>query len=312
MTFRKNHKLNPKTKTVNFVLAKSGLGDILNFLPALNWIAETQPHVNGVIYCNDWLELVAKHFFNKFSTWRIRPVEWLAKEVVQRTPTYFIDQTRGYVNPAGAHLVDLGFIYFTNQATAPVGFSHLLQFDDSLRKAQITSGVGKYAVITPVATCSNRGMDVFLFDKLKTHTLSLGLEVVVLGKETNPPTKDYSRCINLINKTSLMEAASIIQNAALVIGVDNGLLHLAGMTKTPIVFGYTTVSSKLREPRRPHGVCVNVEIPESLLPCISCNEKMRFTFSHDFKYCFYKDDKCVEILSQSDLWFKAIDEILTV
>jgi heptosyltransferase-2 len=50
------------------------------------------------------------------------------------------------------------------------------------------------------------------------------------------------RVINLIGKTSLSEALSIIGGARLIVSNDSGLMHLAGFLGTPLVaiFGSTS------------------------------------------------------------------------
>ncbi len=52
---------------------------------------------------------------------------------------------------------------------------------------------------------------------------------------------DYENGLNLINKTDTLEIAAIMDKATAVIGMDGGLIHVAGFTDTQIVAGYTLV-----------------------------------------------------------------------
>ncbi len=51
----------------------------------------------------------------------------------------------------------------------------------------------------------------------------------------------YSQGINLINQTDTLEAAAVIAGAKAIVGLDSGLIHVAGFTDTEIVAGYTLV-----------------------------------------------------------------------
>ena len=61
---------------------------------------------------------------------------------------------------------------------------------------------------------------------------------VFLGKSHLDLNEDYdlSEGVDFIGRTLLFDALRIIDCAEMVIGIDNGLLHLAACTKTPIVW----------------------------------------------------------------------------
>jgi ADP-heptose:LPS heptosyltransferase len=112
-------------------------------------------------------------------------------------------------------------------------------------------------------------------------------------------------------KTTLIEAGNIIAGAQVICGLDNGLLHLAGCTDTPIVAAYTTVRPEHRLPYR-HGSlgsgCYVVE-PDEDLACRFCQSNMDFEFTHDFRDCFYKDFKCTKQIT-ADKFIRKLDELL--
>ena len=94
--------------------------------------------------------------------------------------------------------------------------------------------------------------------------------------------------VDLRNKTSIAELASIMSASMAVCGIDSGPVHLAGTTHTPVVCGYTSVSSENRIPVREHGVTIAIE-PN--LSCIGCESKWHSTY-WNFENCYHKHAAC--------------------
>lgn len=55
-------------------------------------------------------------------------------------------------------------------------------------------------------------------------------------------------CVDLINKTTIQEAAIIVKNAKLLVAVDGGLMHLGIAQNAPIIAIFKTIHSKYRSP----------------------------------------------------------------
>jgi hypothetical protein len=110
--------------------------------------------------------------------------------------------------------------------------------------------------------------------------------------------------VDLRNKTSIAELATIMSKSRAVCGVDSGPIHLAGTTSTPIICGYTSVSAEVRIPVRQHGITIPIE-PE--LKCIGCESKWHSTY-WNFENCFYKTAECVNMLT-SDKFIEAFQKI---
>ncbi len=72
-----------------------------------------------------------------------------------------------------------------------------------------------------------------------------GARVVELGRDTEP----IGVGLNLINKTSVREAACILHHASFLIACDSGLMHLALAANTPVValFGPTEPAILIRD-----------------------------------------------------------------
>jgi ADP-heptose:LPS heptosyltransferase len=84
--------------------------------------------------------------------------------------------------------------------------------------------------------------------------------VVAIGKDSsetgffnvNKPVHDIDNqnVINLMNQTSISESWHLINDAAVVITMDSGILHLAGTTETPIIELGSPINPEFRRPRR--------------------------------------------------------------
>lgn len=124
----------------------------------------------------------------------------------------------------------------------------------------------------------------------------------------NPSTSPFtapSYGIDLRNKTSIPELASIISKSLAVVGVDSGILHLAGTTKTPIIASYTNVDWKFRLPVRKEGTTLVVE-PDS--KCRYCSSHWLMDF-YNFANCYTGKFTCVNSLT-ADKYITALEMVL--
>ena len=313
-------------KRANFVLNYGGIGDYICWLTSLTWVAKYHSHILGYVYAPKFFLPIVEHVFKPYPRFKIYDKKELTDEAVKDYPTY-IPTDKHTLNCTGSNLIDLGFAYYTNKMPAPeyhrnyeklrvedlphLNHERFNQFTDMAKKY-------RYAVLTPYYTHENRRMPAKVFNRIKAHLISKKIVPVLIGQEAWAERKvsmdnefDFHGCIDLLNKTTLLEAARVISHAVMVIGVDNGLLHLAGMTDIPIVYGYTIVPPELREPRRSVGITINV-LPAEEVSCRYCMSRMRFQFNHDFNFCIYKDNACVESLNDFNPWEKAINRIIEV
>ena len=120
----------------------------------------------------------------------------------------------------------------------------------------------KYVCLLPTILHKNRGLPQNTSYRLAYHFQKRGMTPVFLGKNTTitdtfnkstyssrSPTAGQGM-IDLIDQTSILEAAKIMEGSQCVFGMDTGLIHLAAMTDVKIVCGYTTVDPSLRMPYR--------------------------------------------------------------
>lgn len=313
-------------RRANFLLSKGGMGDFINYLSAIIWILKNTPqlilHIYTHKYFMSFVAFVLDDFNDKFEVKDIKDFQNRDRKFY---PTY--DCPVYPVNGTGAHLIDLGFQYFANLSPPPADGNYLpypnyspidiCQFNLPKKFAVLTPG----ASIHPGATTPLRSMPGSLLNTLSDHLNSIGVTPVYLGVtrvgEGRPilygKDYDFSKGLNLINQTSIVEAAAIMYNAEMVIGIDNGLLHLAATTDTPIIFGYTVASPQHRQPRRAKGLTINVYPDVRELGCTFCQSQIRFLYTWDSaRNCLYNDLKCLEIMARPKVWIESINKILGI
>jgi len=319
----------PQTKfgaiRINFVLTQGGIGDYICHMPAFIWIAEKNPHVYGRIFVNPPFDDVARHIMKPYPHFEVYDLNRLLSVVENGEPVIDPATFQRFIAATGAHLMDLGFMMYCNFSHPPQGYGFMpsLMHVEPSKDYELPKN---YAVLTPGATGDTRRMKGQYLNELSRYLLSLDITPVYLGKkdfaflgkESDYYAKvdeefDPSFGIDLREVTTLLDTAFIIKNARLILGVDNGLLHIAGCTETPIIFGHTITTVEHRAIRRPKGITINLTLEKKSLPCIGCQSEMRFILNHRFKRCIYDDYLCLDYLFANDCatWKKAIDQILT-
>jgi hypothetical protein len=117
----------------------------------------------------------------------------------------------------------------------------------------------KYAVIHPVNSWPNRTWSQDNWTKLCEELIKWGYIVVAVGKDSSetgffnvqkPVHEMGNNIINLMNQTSISETWHLINDAAVVITMDSGILHLAGTTETPILELGSPINPEFRRPYR--------------------------------------------------------------
>jgi ADP-heptose:LPS heptosyltransferase len=99
----------------------------------------------------------------------------------------------------------------------------------------------------------------------------LGAVVVQLGNDVNTGTGPcvaprIPQTIDWVGKWSLAESVAAIGQMDLLIGIDSGLLHLAGSVGTPCVGLFGAVDGALRLPPETPSRCVMGDVP-----CLRCH-----------------------------------------
>lgn len=291
---------------LNILFDDGGLGDCIARLPAVKFIYNNHPHVNIQLYIPDFFYDFAKACL-KGTEKRITINKWSSGGKLHKSgyPTRQF-RTNSYGN-LGVHLTEHAFHILCNTVPDDKNAYNYLKPDLTNTKIEQFNLPENYAVISTGYTASVREFKTEFINEISGYMLSRNIVPVFLGKRQTASGSghviqgtfnteiDYSVGIDLIDKTDLLQATKICQNSKAVVGLDNGILHLAGSTDVPIVGGFTTVNPNHRMPYRNGvlGYLYYPVVPETSLKCRFCQSNMQFTFNHEFTKCYYEDLKCL-------------------
>lgn len=288
---------------------QGGLGDILCCFPAMKYIQDNYKHVVPYFYVPDYALEIAK---NALPGMIIRPFSKGKQSWNTTFPARVM--AHGEANPTSmaTHLVDFAF---ARLADKQVDITHKNYIQLNLKRVDIGKFAlpENYVILTTGYTAIVREWPSQSINAVANYLVGRNIVPVFLGnKQTSigvaklengqsadivgrfDEAIDFSRGINLIEQTTLLEAAAIIAKSKALIGVDNGLTHLAAMCgDVPIVIGYTTVKPEHRLPIRHNSLGYNcyTVTPDDSLKCRFCQSNWEFVYNHDFRNCYYKERK---------------------
>ncbi len=276
-----------------------GLGDLIAALPVVQYAIDNFKHMHILFWVPDYsYELVEKTLTGDYL---LKIFSEYKKGITPVIPGVALTK---YADIALAtHLTDVASISFLNKILKPKEKNYLsINTHTDLTKYNLPE---KYVVITIAHTTEVREFLPEKINAIVQYVKSKGYTSVFLGKETSDcgtghvikgnvnERTNLNEGINLLEKTSLLEAYEIMKYAKVVVGLDNGLLHLAAMSDVFIVSGFTSVEPFHREPFR-HNVqgwgWISIVPPESL-KCRGCQSKWVMNFGLDFRNCYYKETK---------------------
>ena len=303
------------TQHENFLIDIGGVGDNIGCLPVYRYVLDVHPHVIPHIWVPDYFvdfakacllpsraiirPFSSKHLFNASFPGRV-----LGSNQHQNLRTHIVDHAfhvLADVSPDDCH---------KNYPQA--NLTHIKNIVE----------LKNYGVVTTGFTSSAREFKAEKINEISRFMLGKGITAVFLGATQVPNGAghlietafaeeiDFSTGRDLRGKTTLLEAAKIISEAKFILGVDNGLLHLAGCTDTPIIGGFTTVKPEHRMPYRKDVLGWNFwpVTPKSDLACRFCQSNWSYTYYHDYRNCYYGDRKCVDELDACE-FMQAIEGI---
>lgn len=283
-----------------------GIGDYIHWTRAIQCAIETNPHIYGYIVtpfffyelAHLWLSRYADRFEIKVSS------DFEKEKYLEDIPCVAPNRSQ-YANAGGFHLFDLGFVYYLQNEKVTPGYEEIPRIEGDEADISRFALPEKYAVITVMATARNRLLNSDVINGLAEFYRAKGITPVFLGKRK--VAKDYGGkedqgiktkdTIDLRDETTLVEAACVMARAHSVVGLDNGLLHLASCSAVPVVSIYTSVDPKTRQPPRRPGVKSVVIVPPEELKCRFCQSRMRYIIGHDFVNCLYDDYACTKNLT---------------
>lgn len=309
-----------KQEHLNVQFNNGGLGDCIANLPAVIYMRDNCPHLIQHVWVPDYFlhlskKLVPGVYIRSLSE---------AKDKYKQFIGAGVQMHNDAVTNMGAHMVDIGFQLLCDRQV-PIehkNYPTLNTQNIDIKKFKLPK---EYVILTVGFTAPVREMLPSVANAIIDYCKSKNMPVVVLGshsaktghtnghiiKGTFKEEIKFQDTINLVNKTSLTEATAIIAKSKCIVGLDNGLLHLAGLTEAPIIAGFTTVLPEHRLPIRHNEVgwnCYTVE-PEQSLECRGCQSRMVHVFDHDFRECYYGDYICISQLT-ADKYINHIEKFV--
>ena len=329
---------NPQQK-INILATTGALGDTISTFPTLKILVE-RGHIEKLFVDKRYIDLYHLFFpseilVNLADAMTIIP----AHEVTPDIPREVIDPETGEARfldypinpniplvrtlqplPTSIHseLVDCFSLALCDSILKPAQKNYP-RIDSA--KLPVNPMAGRnYVVIAYGATTEHRRMLPSVMAGLVDHFKEREIEVVLLGKRDHDlkcngtmvkPTFDAipDGVVDLIDQTSIPEALAIIQGAKLMVGLDNGLIHLAALTDVPIVVGYTTVDPYYRLPYRHSAKGWNCHVVEPTSECRYCQTETFCTYGIDFLRCQTRSKDCMNSLSLS-LWLAQVEQAL--
>lgn len=300
---------------VNIFLTNGGFGDYICRLPAIKKCLEMYPHAFLHVVGSEGFNSIVRAALGEFPNINITTLDQLSD--VQIKGRHSITFKHYWRTNLRTHLIDDGF-YFIIDRLPEKSWRNYLQI------APIEHGFSlpeDYIVVTTGYTAEVRAPNAPDFNELVSYAKSLGIATVFLGSNSSKATTvdikaefseeiDFSNGIDLRNQTSFLQAHSVIAGSMGIFGIDNGLIHLAGMTEVPIVVGYTSVEPEFRLPIRHNQLGWNCQTLVPKVGCRFCQSRMQFEFGHDFRTCYYGDAVCRTEVTAGGKLKKALDNIL--
>jgi ADP-heptose:LPS heptosyltransferase len=323
------------TEIHNFVLNHAALGDMLTSLPAIVYARQFYtPDLKLRVWLPAWhMDLVA-HLLAPYGEFELRDFATFPRKFDDRkqadlgpisyNAAIFDQHTRCRV-----HMVDYAFNFLLNArpesmeqrsyvTKAPLGPRPYLPWTDGSAgpwhaQAYVVFPVGatsdnklfRASVMGPIMQwCLDRGYRVVIVGTKTSHThtkVDGELKAVTIREQTDLlPPGVFKHCVDMRERTTLLELRDVLGHAAAVVGVDGGTMHLAGTTDVPIIFASGTTLPKHRYIARhgSHTYKIRYVGPRNL-ECYGCQSNWPLTTLH-FTKCVYGDNACMEQLHPDD------------
>lgn len=303
---------------INFLLNTGGIGDNIAALPAMSFIRKNYPWVTPYLYVPDYFVPVARNIIPDMI---IRP---FSKGEKLFNGTWIGRQTllKGHDSLA-THLVDYNFHALCNRQV-PIEDKNYLSLNLNWIHTDKFKLPKDYVCIATGYTAPIRKFSGHTINEIVDYLAKRNITTVFLGSKqaytggavndiisTFPSEIDYSKGINLVDETSLLEAGKIIAGSKALVAIDCGLMHIAGCTEAPIIGGYTSVAPELRMPYRHNELgwnCYPIVPPDSE-PEKFMQSQLDFVYNKDFKFSWLGNDNLVNSL-KAEYFIEKLNQIL--
>lgn len=309
-----------QVKAFNVHFGAGGLGDNIARLPAVRYLAARAPNTVLTVLVPDYFQELAYKLLHLPNVRYIRFSDALKdKAGLLFDPSAPAATTDGQHTTLKTHLTDHAFHTLCdshNDSVLDKSYPTIPPPKHRLSRVILTTGYTAAVRQWGPAETVNK-VARFCQDTLGYEVIWLGEKTAALGNEhkieaTFTEGVDYKIGHDLRGKTTLVEALAAINRSALVVGLDNGLLHLAGCTTTPVVAAYTNLAPALRIPYGAEKQWHAITPPKST--CNQCQSSAYLDLDSDFRLCpTYPLDAttCSRAISYVD-WERAIRRALNV
>jgi ADP-heptose:LPS heptosyltransferase len=314
-------------KEHRFILNHGALGDMITSLPAIIHARTTiDPILKMIVYVAPWQVDLVKHLlapYGEFDVESIATVPLGKKERMEKwgegAPNSMNAAIANTHTRNRVHMVDYAFNFLIDarpETMAQRSYPVLAPLGPRAIE-------GKYIVVPIGATSDNKLFRASVMTPILQWALDAGYTPVIVGTKMSHtraemgegklsdvlqirdqadliPAEIVAKCVDMREKTTLLELRDLLGHAAAVIGVDGGTLHLAGTTDTNIIFASGTTLPKHRYIARFGDPQHKIRyVGPRDLECAGCQSNWTLT-RWDFRECAYGDNACMELLHPDD------------
>lgn len=285
----------PTEQHVNVLLADGGMGDLLCALVATDYNIRNYKHCTFNVWVPDYMLDFTKHVLTRGAV--IRPYSKAKNKYNEKLPGVTTKWGKSFHTPMRTHPVDYSFHMLTDKHIYNLNEKNYLQVRPDEIDVSRFKLPEKYVVIASAAVVACKSMPPETANAIIDYLLGKGYTPVFLGRritdvgiqdmtiEANSLNVNYQKGINLLDRTSLLESAKIMSDAKAVVGMDGGLIHLAGFTDTEIIAGFTLVSPDHIAPIRKgtQTYKFHAVVPDEDIPNRFYQTNMNFNFNEDMR-----------------------------
>jgi heptosyltransferase-2 len=137
----------------------------------------------------------------------------------------------------------------------------------------------RYIVLNPAGSSVTKNWPIEYYERfavLWNTTVDDQTKFLILGTDRIVAKAEYlkqqlgSKIINLVNATSATEALILLQKAQFVLTEDSGLMHMAWISRIPLVALFGSTPSVWSKPLGDSSICLD----SSDLECGNCNKEV--------------------------------------
>jgi ADP-heptose:LPS heptosyltransferase len=313
----------------HFVFPHGALGDMITSLPPVAFIRQMYPTMKFILWMPPWQIDLHKHLLAPYGEFEFRSLMDLPRDRKSRNAIGIFHSSLNTAlhnthTRCRVHMVDYAYNFLINAqpesmeqrsylTKAPLGPRVLCVDADGKPKPYVVFPVGATSdnklfhasVMGPIMSwCLEKGYRPVIVGTKTSHTQTEvrgELKPIVIREQTQMLDPEIlERCLDMREKTTLLECRDILGHAAAVVGVDGGTLHLAGTTDVPIVYAMATALPKHRYIARHgnHEFRIRYVLPRDL-ECTGCQSNW-VGLAHHFTECVYGDNICMEKLHPDD------------